>query len=158
VSVSANYTTTDTAFHWHTFTMTHAGPTIITPAMNLRLRITNVGGNTNNRDIEVASNGDGSACGGMASGASSSASHVVLDASTVINVDSVQVYNAASPSGVLLTKAVENSTVYVRSIISDPFGSADINNNTVVEVFDNTSALVVGPINDPAILNTTVGT
>lgn len=158
IGAADNYTSANGNWHWQTFTMDHTGPTTITPAQNLRLRITNVGTDVGNRDIEISSNGAGTNCAGSAAGATSSASHVVLNASTVINVDSVQVYNATSPSGILITNTVENATVYVRSTVSDPFGSADINNNTVVEILDNTNTVVVGPINDTVILNTTAGT
>lgn len=149
----ASFTTSSGTWQWHTFTMTPISPPItITPAQSLILRITNAGGDTNNRDVGITNNVSGS-CGGSAAGASSSISHIVLDASTVINVGSVQVYNAASPSGVLVTNTVENATVYVRATISDPFGFADINNDTTLSVLDNTNSSVLGPINDTAILS-----
>ncbi|MGH8372782.1 MAG: hypothetical protein ACRETO_08625, partial [Gammaproteobacteria bacterium] len=51
---------------------------------------------------------------------------VSLDVSTVINVDSVNVYNAAYPSVSTQPIYETNATVYIRAVVSDPFGSADI--------------------------------
>jgi uncharacterized repeat protein (TIGR01451 family) len=58
---------------------------------------------------------------------SSDPSQVILPSQDVINVDSVDVYDAAYASGGnLLTSAAPGQTVYVRATISDPFGSFDI--------------------------------
>jgi uncharacterized repeat protein (TIGR01451 family) len=57
------------------------------------------------------------------SGAISQAS---LPSLNVINVDSTTVSNAAYPGGVTLATAPSGTTVYVRSVVSDPFGSFDI--------------------------------
>lgn len=54
-------------------------------------------------------------------------SRVELPASTVINVDSITYYDAAYPAGSIVTSAAPGQTVYIRSTISDPFGSYDIN-------------------------------
>lgn len=49
-----------------------------------------------------------------------------LNSATVINVDSVQPYNAAYSGGVVTTSFIRGNTVYLRSVVSDPFGSFDI--------------------------------
>jgi trimeric autotransporter adhesin len=53
-------------------------------------------------------------------------SRVELQSATVINVDSVQAFTAPYPGGTLATNFTRGSTVYVRSVVSDPFGSFDI--------------------------------
>ncbi|HET7359593.1 MAG TPA: hypothetical protein VFJ04_05550, partial [Rhodanobacteraceae bacterium] len=50
---------------------------------------------------------------------------------TVINVDSVTVYSAAYPAATTAALYVPNNTVYVRAVISDPFGSADVGSATI---------------------------
>ncbi len=52
-----------------------------------------------------------------------SASRVVLPATTVINVDSTRIYDAAYAGGSQLASATLGSTVHIRSVVSDPFGS-----------------------------------
>jgi uncharacterized repeat protein (TIGR01451 family) len=53
-------------------------------------------------------------------------SRVVLNSATVVNVDSVQTYNAPYNGGVVTGSFALGSTAYVRAVISDPFGSFDI--------------------------------
>lgn len=56
-------------------------------------------------------------------------SYVSLDVSTVINVDSVGVYDDANCSNELITPVPvyeTNSKVYICTVVSDPFGSYDI--------------------------------
>jgi uncharacterized repeat protein (TIGR01451 family) len=53
-------------------------------------------------------------------------SRVVLNSATVVNVDSVQTFNAAYSGGSAQASFALGSTVYVRAVISDPFGSFDI--------------------------------
>ncbi len=56
----------------------------------------------------------------------STPSYAVLPATTVINVDSIGFYDAAYPGGSLQTAFPPGATVYVRSVVSDPFGTFDI--------------------------------
>jgi uncharacterized repeat protein (TIGR01451 family) len=51
--------------------------------------------------------------------------------STVISVDSVDAYSAAYPATTTVALYVPNNTVYVRAVISDPFGSADVGSATI---------------------------
>ena len=53
-------------------------------------------------------------------------SRVELNALTVINVDSVSTYNASLPGGTSTGSFTRGSTVYIRAVVSDPFGDADI--------------------------------
>jgi hypothetical protein len=53
-------------------------------------------------------------------------SKINLPVSTYINVNSVNVYDAAYPSGNIITGTVGGATRYIRAVVSDPFGNADI--------------------------------
>jgi uncharacterized repeat protein (TIGR01451 family) len=59
-------------------------------------------------------------------------SQAVLPTTTVINVDSVAVYDAAYPGGNAIVTTPTGTTVYVRSVISDPYGSFDITSAGVI--------------------------
>lgn len=56
-------------------------------------------------------------------------SRIELPASTVINVDSIAYYDAPVPGGNLLTSFPPGQVVYIRTVVSDPFGNYDINAN-----------------------------
>lgn len=58
-------------------------------------------------------------------------SRVELNATTVINVDSVAPYTAAYPGGSVATSFNPGNTVHVRAVVSDPFGSFDITGATL---------------------------
>ncbi|MGM0564879.1 MAG: proprotein convertase P-domain-containing protein [Pseudomonadota bacterium] len=63
------------------------------------------------------------------SNGASNHSRINLPSNTVINVDDVGLYNvdyATDPAATPITGAAAGSTVYVRSTVSDPFGSFDI--------------------------------
>jgi uncharacterized repeat protein (TIGR01451 family) len=53
-------------------------------------------------------------------------SNVSLNSATVVDVNSVQTYSAAYPGGAVQANFNFGSTVYVRAVVSDPFGSFDI--------------------------------
>jgi len=90
--------------------LTTPGDKVLPAGSTIILSIANntAGGGT--RDVIVTPNG----------------SFVNLPSNTVINVDSVQFYDAAYPGGSMITTTVPGTTVYVRSVVSDPFGSFDI--------------------------------
>lgn len=92
--------------------------TTIPAGHRLRLRITNTSG-ASNQQFQVSSSN--ASCGG-------GLSRLELNASTVINVDSVGVYTAAYPAGALVSSFVydNGTTLWLRTVISDPFGSFDI--------------------------------
>jgi uncharacterized repeat protein (TIGR01451 family) len=58
-------------------------------------------------------------------------SRVALPSATVINVDSLEFYDAAFPGGLVVPDATFNDTVYLRAVVSDPFGSFDIRGATL---------------------------
>ena len=54
------------------------------------------------------------------------ASRVEIPATTVINVDSVETHSVAYPGASLATDFVPNDTLFLRAVVSDPFGTFDI--------------------------------
>ena len=102
----------------------------------LQLRIRNLTTN-NNRNLNVSAYQFN--CGGT-----NNISRVELDTPTVINVESVAVHDAPWPGGNVITTIPDNgSTVYLRSRVSDPFGSFDIT-SAILDVFDKDDNLVAG--------------
>ncbi|HEY3487268.1 MAG TPA: hypothetical protein VGL10_04325, partial [Gammaproteobacteria bacterium] len=69
-------------------------------------------------------------------------SRIALNANTVISVNSTQAYDAAYAGGSVQSVYVPNNTIYIRSVVSDPFGTADITGANVV-ILDPNSATVV---------------
>ncbi len=62
-------------------------------------------------------------------------SRVELNATTVINVASVQAFNAPYPGGTVATSHAPGASLWVRSTVTDPFGSFDITaaNVTIID-------------------------
>ncbi|MFK7897922.1 MAG: hypothetical protein AB8G23_18965 [Myxococcota bacterium] len=69
---------------------------------------------------------------------------VELNATTVINVDSVDFFDAPHPGGSTPTDFAPNDTVTIRSVVSDPFGAFDISGATV-EIFEPSGTSASGP-------------
>ncbi|HEY3518893.1 MAG TPA: DUF11 domain-containing protein [Gammaproteobacteria bacterium] len=69
-------------------------------------------------------------------------SRVQLDSATVIDVNSVQTFNAAYPGGAVQASFSSGSTAYVRAVVSDPFGSFDIASGRV-SIVDSASVVRV---------------
>ena len=69
-------------------------------------------------------------------------SRVEFDAATVINVDSVGFYDAAYPGGALQTTTAPGTTVYIRAVVSDPFGSFDITSANID---------IINPLGSPVV-------
>ncbi len=69
---------------------------------------------------------------------------VELNATTVINVESVDFFDALYPGGSTPLDYSPNDTVTIRSVVSDPFGAFDIS-GAAFEVFDPTNTSVSGP-------------
>ncbi len=69
-------------------------------------------------------------------------SRVELTSETVINVDSVAFYDAPYPAGSIIYSILPGDTVYVRSTVSDPFGSYDIS-AAQISINDATGSAVV---------------
>jgi len=66
----------------------------------------------------------------------------VLNSATVVDVNSVQTYNAAYPGGAAQANFSYGSTVYVRAVVSDPFGSFDIA-SARISILDSASVVRV---------------
>ena len=67
-------------------------------------------------------------------------SRITFATSTVISVDSVNVYNAPFPATTTSTFYAPGSTVYICAAISDPFGSYDVN-SAIFTIVDSNGAL-----------------
>jgi uncharacterized repeat protein (TIGR01451 family) len=90
------------------------GDKTVVAGHRLRLRISNNSSQNRTMRVEQYSGGNHST--------------VTLADSTVINVDSVQPYGNANCTGSPVTAPYQaGSTVYVCAVVSDPFGSSDIN-------------------------------
>jgi len=68
-------------------------------------------------------------------------SKINLPTTTVIKVDSLDIYDAPSPAGVLISNPSSGQTVYIRGSISDPFGYADIT-SAVLDITDPANATI----------------
>lgn len=98
----------------HVFTFNLAAVVTVAAGDTLVVRIHNTTA-ANNRPFSVYQNSAGVG-----------ASTLSIGTTTVINVDSVTAYNAAYPAVTTQTVFIPNTTVYVCAVISDPFGSYDI--------------------------------
>ena len=93
-------------------------------------------------------NGPGTPGGGQPifvypySDATPDTSRLELPANTVINVDSTTIYDAPYPAGATPAGHNPGDTVYVRAVVSDPFGSFDIT-SADIEILDPSAAPVL---------------
>ena len=69
-------------------------------------------------------------------------SRVELTSETVVNVDSVQFFDAPFPGGAAVGSFLPGATAYVRAVVSDPFGSFDITGATVTILDANSNPVV----------------
>lgn len=53
-------------------------------------------------------------------------SRVELPSNSAINIENIQIFNASYPGGTEVTSANPGDVIYIRAMVSDPFGSADI--------------------------------
>jgi uncharacterized repeat protein (TIGR01451 family) len=109
---------TSTTMTMRTFTLNTAGVTAPVGS-TFALVVSNNSNNTAGRTVEVT----------PYSGANYS--RVDLNSLSVINVNSVQVFNAPYNGGAVQASFYPGATVYVRATISDPFGSFDISSATI---------------------------
>jgi len=79
-------------------------------------------------------------------------SRMTFATSTVINVDSVNVYTAPYPSTTTSTFYAPGSTVYICAAISDPFGSYDVG-STTFSIVDSNGALVSTTSSEPPLVD-----
>jgi trimeric autotransporter adhesin len=109
--------------------------TVTAPAGSaFRLTIVNTSSGNGSRDVIVS---PVSSAGNY--------SRVELNSLSVINVSSVEHYSAAYSGGVITATFNRGSSVYVRSVVSDPFGSFDINGANIT-IVDPSSATVVNNV------------
>jgi uncharacterized repeat protein (TIGR01451 family) len=95
--------------------LTTAGDKLLPAGSTITLSIVNTSTGSGNRRIILTPPG----------------SFVNLPSKTVINVDSVQFFDAPYPAGTPLVTVTPNTPVFVRAVVSDPFGSFDITSATV---------------------------
>ena len=69
-------------------------------------------------------------------------SKLQIQTDTVINVDNVEVFSAPYPATTQYSSYEPGSTVYIRTIVSDPFGTADIT-ATNITITDPTATVQV---------------
>jgi trimeric autotransporter adhesin len=77
-------------------------------------------------------------------------SRIELNALTVINVDSVRTYNAGLPGGVLTTSFARGASVFIRAVVSDPFGDFDITGGSLTLLDASGATVVVAAMTDSA--------
>jgi len=106
--------------------LTTPGDKVLPAGSTIILTITNDSTGSGNRTVDVTPNG----------------SFVTLPSNTVINVDSVQFYDAAYPGGSTITSTVPGATVYIRSVVSDPFGDFDITSSNLT---------ILDPVGTPVV-------
>ena len=71
-------------------------------------------------------------------------SRVDLESLTIINVESVRFYDAPYPAGSVITSVTPGGTVYVRAVVSDPFGSFDISSAALTLSMPSGANVVTG--------------
>lgn len=98
-----------------TFTFTLGAPVTVLAGDTLVVRIHNTTGGGGTKGVNIYQNYAGVG-----------ASTETFSATTVINVDSVTAYNAAYPATSTQPVFLPGQTVYLCAVISDPFGSYDI--------------------------------
>jgi trimeric autotransporter adhesin len=121
---SLTLTTTPTAY---TFTLPNAASETCGPGHTWNLNVSETSGSTTY--INPAYGGN--------------SSHVNLPATTVINVNSIGFYNAAYSGGSVITSVAPGTTVYIRAVVSDPFGSYDIVNAPAITIKDPSNNTLV---------------
>ncbi len=85
-------------------------------------------------------------------------SQIGLPTTTAIAVESIEVYDAPYPGGNLLTGAFNGQTVYVRTLVSDPFGPSDIT-SVDLDISDPSPAVVISTtLTDTEAVATTAST
>ena len=114
-SAAQTFTGMSTTMAMYTFTIIPSGAlTLPPPNASFSLVVNNNSNNTANRAITLT----------PYSGAQFS--RVDLNSATIINVDSIQTWNATFNGGAQQGSFYPGATVFVRATISDPFGSFDI--------------------------------
>ncbi|MFK7795791.1 MAG: DUF11 domain-containing protein [Gammaproteobacteria bacterium] len=69
-------------------------------------------------------------------------SRIELTSETVINIDSVEFYDAPHPGGSVITSLLPGETVYARAVVSDPFGAFDISSASISIIDPDSNSVV----------------
>lgn len=94
----------------------------------------------NNHSFTLSNNANNQDCPGEGP------SRLEVDTTTVINVENVSIFGKAHPNINEVFHLTAGETIYVRSLVSDPFGHADINNDSIVEILaDGSNQVIAGP-------------
>lgn len=81
---------------------------------------------------------------------------ISLPTTTVVTVDSVGVYDAPYPGGSLVTTPFPGQPLYVRTVVSDPFGAYDITGIDPLTIVDPLAQVLVNvPLNDTFVVDST---
>ena len=118
-AVSIGLTGTSTSY---TVPLTVTGATSFLAGEDIVLTIQNTTTGSGNRLIQLD----------PSNGTVASHSFISLPSNNIINVDNINVYDAAFPATSLITSAAPGETVFIRATVSDPFGSFDINSASIV--------------------------
>jgi len=121
-----------------TLSLNNASAVTLLAGATLTLEVRNTTG-TAGRTFIVYPNGNGGSTGGVPNN-----SRVELNSTTLINVNSVQTFNAAYSGGALTGSFYPGNTVFIRTQISDPFGSFDISAATLT--LTNPAGAAVTPV------------
>ena len=70
-------------------------------------------------------------------------SNVNILSQNVINVGSIGLYSAAYPGGSIVSSVITGNTVYIRAVVSDPFGSYDIVNVPTITIKNPSGTTIV---------------
>ena len=111
-----------------TFTIPLASDLTLAAGSALQLTVTNEESRAN-RKVRIEPNLSGG-------------SRVELDVSTYINIDSLETYGVSYPGGSPVSGFAPGTTAYVRTDVSDPFGSFDIS-GVLVDILDPSGTPVV---------------
>jgi len=116
-TINNAFSPNDATWRTITFSIPVAAAVNLNTNTRIRARITNLSTAANRT---VAARSFVAACG-------TGYSRVDVTSSTVVKVESVAVYNATYPGGTTVSSTFDNgATLYLRSVVSDPFGSFDI--------------------------------
>ncbi len=118
-AASQTFTSMSTTTTLYSFTLNISSSVTMPVGSTLTLSINNSSNNTSTRSISVVPY------------SGSNYSRVELNSASVINVDSVQTYNASYAGGTVTSSFTRGSTAYLRAVVSDPFGSFDISGATI---------------------------
>ena len=113
------FTPSDTTPTLQTFTVPMAAATLPVGA-TISLQVANNTTGSGSRDVLV-----------YPANSAAQRSNVSFNSNTVISVSSVMSYNAAYAGGVATASFFPGSTVFMRAVVSDPFGSFDISGASV---------------------------